>query len=289
MKQNHNRQPHRRAGRHLAVSLCLMLICAGIQAQDSIPADTMGILSTQHLNTPAVPEHFVADSVWAEAGRDYQAGRFDQALAKYRILEQSGLVSADLYYNIGNACFRNSDIKQAILYYERASRLAPRNEDIKYNLELANTYITDRIEAVDELFLVTWLRKAGNLFALTRWCRLNILFFALTLLSITVFLLSRTGPRKYISFWLGCIFFILTLCTFAGALYQYRRVTDKSEAIVFTASVTVKSSPDESGNSLFILHEGTKVRIEDTVGGWCEIRLRDGNTGWIPRTAIVVI
>ncbi|MCR5713943.1 MAG: tetratricopeptide repeat protein [Bacteroidales bacterium] len=289
MIQNHNRKMFLRNGRCLAISLCLLLACAGIRAQDSIPADTMGLLSTQHLNSPVVPEHFIADSVWAEAARDYQAGRFDQALEKYRVLERNNLISADLYYNIGNVCFRNSDIKQAILYYERASRLDPRNEDIKYNLELANTYITDRIEAVDELFLVTWLKKAGNLFALTRWCRLNILFFALTLLSVTVFLLSRIGPRKYISFWLGCIFFILTLCTFAGALYQYRRVTDQREAIVFSASVTVKSSPNESGNNLFILHEGTKVRIEDTVGDWCEIRLRDGNKGWLPRTALEII
>jgi SH3-like domain-containing protein len=66
-------------------------------------------------------------------------------------------------------------------------------------------------------------------------------------------------------------------------------VYDSHKAIISSSLVSGKSSPDNSGTDLFILHDGTKVTIEDKVGEWYEVRLSDGNKGWIPVNSLIII
>jgi tetratricopeptide (TPR) repeat protein len=222
-----------------------------------------------------------ADSTLNRAKRLYQQNEFTQAVAQYQTLVDSGWVSADLFYNLGNACFKSHDIKSAILYYERAKRLAPADEAIDVNLRLAGSLIFDKVEAVPELFVITWGKAVRDLFSVRAWAWLSIWCFILTLLLILAFLfVHRLGVKRF-SFSAGILFFLLSIAAFAFGSLQKTNVTRSDEAIVFSPSVTIKSSPDDSGNNLFILHEGIKVHIEDIVSEWCEIRIADGNKGWM--------
>ena len=272
----------------LALACSLLLTSPVLHAQDPEPgrADSTAVWNTQAINPL---DSQPADTLWNMGTRHYQNGDFESAIAAYKALEDKDLISSSLYYNMGNAYFRTNDTKQALLYYERALRLDPQNEDIRYNLALAGTYVTDRMEAMDELFLLSWLKRLGDKGTLNQWTVLSIACFTLMLLSAAIFLLVRRSGAKYASFWLGWLFLLLTAGSFGGAYYQYRKLSNNREAIVFSASVTAKSSPHESGNNLFIIHEGLKVRIEDTVDTWCEIRLPDGSKGWVKRSDLEVI
>ena len=230
-----------------------------------------------------------ADTLWQQAIRLYQANEYLAAIERYMQLMDRGLESPSLYYNTGNAFFKCNDIKNAILYNERALRLAPRDENIRHNLEMANSMITDKIEAVDELFLVTWFHALRDLLTVRQWAWTSIVSFLLMLAAALVFLLCRTGGVRQFAFTLCCIALLVSAGAFVGAFYRYRYVTNTSEAIIFAPSVTLKSSPDNNGTNLFILHEGTKVVIGDRIGEWCEVRIRDGNRGWIKRSDLEII
>jgi hypothetical protein len=92
-----------------------------------------------------------------------------------------------------------------------------------------------------------------------------------------------------IGFWLAFFFIILSLSSLAFSKRNKSLVYDSHKAIISIPVISGKSSPDKSGNDLFVLHEGTKVTIEDEVGEWTEIRLSDGNKGWVPLNTVIII
>lgn len=219
----------------------------------------------------------------------YAEGDYKGAIAEWEKLTDSGYTSYELYYNLGNANFKNGSIPGAILYYEKALLLRPFNEDVKYNLEIARSYITDSFESLPELFLVRWYKMVSLIFHSNVWAILSLISFILSLSLILVYLFSGQIGIKKISFLAGL--FMLLISVFAISLsYQNSILTRKKQnAIIFAPAVTGKSSPDESGKDLFLIHEGTKVRIEDELGDWYEVRLSDGNVGWIPGEALTKV
>ncbi|MDR2039757.1 MAG: tetratricopeptide repeat protein [Bacteroidales bacterium] len=221
------------------------------------------------------------DSILSQAGRWYQQNEFTKAIEQYQLLVNSGWSSAALYYNMGNAYFKNHDIKSAILYYERAKRLAPNDEDIDFNLQLSRSLIFDKVEAVPELFLITWGKAIRDIFTVKTWSWLSIGCFVMTLVFGLLFLFIRNYRIRQLSFSLGVFCILLCVGSYTFGYLQKSNIKRTDEAIVFTPSVTIKSSPDDSGNNLFILHEGIKVRIEEQAGEWCEVRIADGNKGWM--------
>ncbi|MDR0814156.1 MAG: tetratricopeptide repeat protein [Bacteroidales bacterium] len=229
------------------------------------------------------------DSTLNRAALLYQQNEFTEATRLYQTLVDSGWTSATLYYNMGNACFKNHDVKSAILYYERAKRLAPNDEDLDWNLQLTRSLIFDKVEAVPELFFITWGKNLRDLFSVRAWSWLSISFFIASLLMALGFLFLRKLNLKRIAFSVGVVTFLLCIGSFTFGFLQKANVERIDEAIVFVPSVTLKSSPDDSGNNLFILHEGVKVYITDRVGDWCEVRIADGNKGWMRAKDLEVI
>ena len=229
------------------------------------------------------------DSVLLRAEQYYRQNEFSKAIAEYQPLTESGIVSAELFYNLGNAYFKNHDIKSAILYYERAKRLAPNDEAIDFNLNLSRSLIFDKVEAVPELFLITWCRAIRDLMTVRAWSWWSIGSFVAMLALGLLFLFVRRMSMRRLAFGLSVFCFVLSLKAFAFGYLQKANIERTDEAIVFAPSVTIKSSPDDSGNNLFILHEGVKVRIEDQIGEWCEVRIADGNKGWIRKSEIMII
>jgi tetratricopeptide (TPR) repeat protein len=226
------------------------------------------------------------DTLFTRANDDYSKGLYDSAIERYTRIVESGYESAGVYFNLGNAYFKSNDIPSAILFYEKALKLSPNDEDTKFNLKVANTKIMDKIQPVPELFYKAWWRSLYNLFSTDRWARITIIFFIFFFVLLSFFLLSKVLQVRKIAFWTAMVFLGLFLVTLVLSSQRYREVARNREAIVFSPTVTIKSSPSETSVDLFVIHEGLKVKIIDQVGEWYEIRIANGSVGWLPVTAV---
>lgn len=231
----------------------------------------------------------IAQNHLGQANQSYLKNDFQAALDEYRKIEAAGFRSAELYYNLGNTFYKLGQIPTAILYYERARLLNPRDEDILFNLNLANQLIVDQINPIREFFLKSWVISVAALLKPDVWGMAGLLSF-LFLSAIVISLYATRGSRfrkTGITLSFIMVFFMvvsLTLGTIAN-----RTVNHRNYAIVFAPSITAKSSPDAGGTDLFVIHEGLKVKIIETVGGWVRIRLPDGNEAWVPDSSVTRI
>jgi len=226
---------------------------------------------------------------FAEGNTQYSNGDFESAIETYKGILATGVESAPLYFNLANAYYKNGELANAILNYERSLLLKPHDADIKYNLELAYSQTTDKFETVGDFFLSTWVISIRNKTTSDIWAYIGIACFILTLIFAAAFIFSKSVVLKKAGFYLGVGFLVATTVTLTFSSHQKSKLVNRNHAIVFSPSVNVKSSPDASGTEIFILHEGTKVKIISTLGQWKEIQLTDGNIGWIEEDAIAVI
>jgi tetratricopeptide (TPR) repeat protein len=229
------------------------------------------------------------DSLLHQANEHYIQADYDRAAELYQSLVDSGYHNAELYYNLGNAYFQLGKIPYAILSYERAYRQKPNDEDILFNLEFARTYTVDRIEPLPVFFLTKWYRGVRNLFTSNGWARIGIIFFGLLLSLALIFWFARRAWVKRISFAFGILVLLITTMAMIFSAQQKRNENLHNFAIIFQQVVSVKSSPNETGKDLFILHSGTKVEITKALGQWVEIRIADGNKGWLPSESLELI
>jgi tetratricopeptide (TPR) repeat protein len=219
----------------------------------------------------------------------FTSGNYKEALQAWTEIYLTGYRSADLDYNMGNAYFKLKDIPDAILFYERAYLLNPADEDINYNLQIARTLIVDRFQEIPVLFLVRWYNFVSLFLSSNTWAKISIISFILSLLLLSLYIYTSVYRQKVLGFWFAVSFFILSGSSLAFTLRNKSLVYDSHKAIITIPQVSGKSSPDTSGTDLFILHEGTKVSIDDEVGEWLEIRLSDGNKGWVPVNSLNII
>ena len=219
----------------------------------------------------------------------FTSGSYKEALQIWTDIYNTGYRSAGLNYNIGNAYFKLNNIPYAILFYERAYLLDPADENINYNLQIARTLIVDRFQEIPELFFVRWYNFVALFLTTNSWAGISISSFILCLLLFSLYIYSSRYRYKVLGFWFGVFFFILSSFSFAFTVRNKSLVYDSHKAIISNPLVSGKSSPDNSGTDLFVLHEGTKVTVEDEVGGWFEIRLSDGNKGWVPVNSLNII
>jgi tetratricopeptide (TPR) repeat protein len=220
----------------------------------------------------------LAQSTFEEANAAYADGRYADAAAQYQAMIDE-TPDAVLYYNLGNAQFKQGELAQAILNYERALRLRPNYPDAKYNLAFAQSRITDNIVEQD-FFLSAWARAIRNNLHERTWLILSISLFLLALVGILLFLLGREPWLRKTAFHIAWIALLFSLTAGLNAGSLHKRDTLRNEAIITQGVVNAKSSPDRSGTDLFTLHEGTKVTIRETLGEWCNIRVGN-NEGWI--------
>jgi len=223
-------------------------------------------------------------------GLDYfSAGNYEEALDVWTGLYKTGYRSAELNYNIGNAYFKMNNIPGAILFYERANLLKPADEDINYNLGIARTLAVDRFEEIPEIFFVRWYNFMALVLSSNTWAIISIASFMLCLLLLSLYFYSSKFRLKVLGFWFALLMLVLSLSSLAMTIRNKNLVYDSHKAIIFAPVVNGKSSPDYSGTDLFLLHEGTKVSVEDKVGEWFEVRLSDGNKGWIPSNSLEIV
>jgi hypothetical protein len=219
----------------------------------------------------------------------FSSGNYQEALNSWLDLYNTGYRSANLNYNIGNAYFKMNNIPASVLFFERAWLLKPSDENINYNLQIARTLIVDRFQEIPELFFVRWYNYISLLVAANVWAAFSLVCFILSLLLISLYIYTSRYRFKVLGFWLAMIFFLLSISFLSFSLRNKNLVYDSHRAIIISPLVSGKSSPDNSGTDLFVLHDGTKVTIEDEVGEWYEIRLSDGNKGWVPVNSLNII
>ncbi len=229
------------------------------------------------------------DSLLVVANEHYANSRYEEAAQVYQMLVDSGYQNVAIYYNLGNSFFKMNQVPHAILNYERARLLDPNDEDIEFNLEMARTFTVDRIEPLPEFFLVSWYRSVRGVFSSNAWAIISILLFAVTLVLSLFFWFSRVRSVKRLSFSIAIVALSLSMLTILFSKQEKLMLTQRNQAIIFQPVVAVKSSPGESGKDIFILHAGTKVKITKALGDWVEVRIADGNKGWVQSVAVELI
>jgi tetratricopeptide (TPR) repeat protein len=232
---------------------------------------------------------FGQESKMAEANNLYIAEQYEKAIVAYKEILSSGKESADLYYNLGNAYYKDGDYNNAILNYERAKLLSPNDEDIDFNLKMANQHVVTSIEPLPQPFLKKWKASVVNMHSADSWARISIVAFLFFLGMLGLYVFGKSTAVKKFSFIAGIVLIVFSLSAFSFASAQHKNQKIREYAIVFNPRVTVKSAPSETSTDLFLIYEGLKVQIIDNSGSWTEVRLLDGNQGWLPTSSIVVI
>jgi ABC-type multidrug transport system fused ATPase/permease subunit len=232
----------------------------------------------------------LTDTLWNNANENYSNGNYKEAAQLYeQILNEKG-ESAEIYFNLGNACFKQNLLGAAHLNYERARRLDPTNPDILHNLDFVNAMQIDKIDRIQDVFITEWLDIVMNAFTGNVWATVFFTLIILSLLLILFFAFSQTSKIRKLSFAGFCLFIILSLMSFYLGYRQRNQALNRSEAIIYSSEVVVKSTPNNSGSDLFIIHEGLKVKIIDKQGNYYRIILDDGKSqGWIPRESAEII
>ena len=224
-----------------------------------------------------------------QANQLYRNGDMKNAAIRYEQILSSGYENAALYFNLGNASFKTKNLSAAILNYERAHRLAPGDEDVAYNLRLANLRVIDKIDPIPTIFLVDWWRGFVNFFSADRWSVNAVALLWLVVLSWGILLLIRSFVLRRILFLAGTLALGISIVSFIAMTQRLRVEATEQQAIIFAQSASVKSAPDAQSTDLFVIHEGLKVDLLDTVGDWKKIRLADGKVGWLKAEEMNVI
>ena len=271
----------------------ISLIDSSMKKKQPSSASTAATLIAALLMIPAFTLTAADDrdeALWENGTSAYAEGNWEGAIEAWSAIDAEGMEAPELYYNLGNAWFKAGDYAHAILYYERALKLDPSYSDARFNLEFANEFIQDKIESVPEFFLKTWTRKAGYLLSSDSWAVLFFILLTLALAGLLLFLLSDGSSSRRLGFFGGLAAFVLAIVCLSFSISQRAGYNRADSAIITTPVSSVKSSPGaESAKDLFILHEGTKVKLMDSVGEWFNIELSDGRQGWIKSSDLEVI
>ena len=230
------------------------------------------------------------DSLWTAGVQAYTDGKFSDASAAWTSIEESGQKSAKLYYNLGNAWFKQGNYPKAILNYERALRLDPSYSDARYNLEFTSNFVQDKIEPVPEFILKSVARKVCYVMGSNAWAVIFLVLLAAALVMGLLFLLGSSVGKRRAGFYCGIVLLLFSAGALSFSIWQKSDSVKTDTAIVMSPVSSVKSSPSSgSSKDLFVIHEGTKVTILDEVGSWRNISLADGRQGWITSNELEVI
>lgn len=221
-------------------------------------------------------QSFAQDSLFIKANKEYRAENYTSAITIYDSIISNGFESSELFYNLGNCYYKKEDWANTIWHYEKSLKLNPNNKDAAYNLGIAKLKIIDQIEEIPQLFYKKWQKNLVDLLSIKVWQTLTIISIWVSLI---IYLINRLRNyrKKYLLITFNIITLILIYTTYSS--YQQNNITN--EAIIYSLSVVVNSAPTDNSNKLFTLHSGTKVEIIDRIDEWINIKITNGNSGWI--------
>lgn len=230
------------------------------------------------------------DSLWVSGVSAYGQGQWTEAQDAWEGIVAAGIQSPQLLYNLGNAYFKDGYYAKACLNYERALKLDPSYSDARYNLQFASSMTQDRIDSVPEFFLSVWFRNLCYTLGSNTWAVLGLVFLLLTLVLVLLFLLGGSATVRRLGFFSAIVTLLLTVMSVCFASWQKNDFERMDEAIVMVPVSSAASSPSkDSSKDLFVLHEGTKVKVLDEVGDWYNIEISDGRQGWMKKKDLELI
>jgi tetratricopeptide (TPR) repeat protein len=228
----------------------------------------------------------VADSLVLAGNNYYLIKDYSNAIRCYQQVVDMGFEAPALFYNLGNAYYKQDMLAEAILYYEKALLLSPADEDIQQNLSLANTRIVDKIDSIPVFFLKRWFHGLGGILSPDQWAWLSFGLFCLALVAFLLYVMSQRTAKKKLAFSAGVFLVMMSLLGIVMMQNRVHAIKDGKGAIIMETSLDVKSSPDVESVNAFVLHAGTRVVIVDSVQHWIEVKIADGSKGWVSRDAI---
>ncbi len=262
-----------------AAIFCSVVVCSAAES-----LDTARVAEVSHSFAKPKEDKISAMSLaelWDGANTAYANGNYIRAERMYSQILSRGVHSAELYYNLGNVHNKRNEIGLSLLYYYKALRLSPSDSDIRHNIEVVGAKTTDNIEQLPRLFLVEWSEWIGSRFSCGGWTLVSLLAFALALASLVFYLLSEKLKFRRVGFWFLLLFGVVFVVATRHALAARSEILNPSEAVVMSRALSVTSSPSGASTELFILHEGTKVRVLKSLDSWSEIMIADGKRGWV--------
>lgn len=219
----------------------------------------------------------------------YSEGKFREAIQQYEQIVQTRFVSEVVFYNLANAYFKDGQLGKAILYYEKAHRLAPGDREVSENLNFARTRISDKVEKPAEGFFTRQLFRWLNLLPLDVETFVALACFVLANACFTIFILGQSPMLSRLSLTASFVFFGLFLLFGSSNCLRIYRAETIVEAVVQTDKVDVLSGPSADSPTLFSIHEGLKVKVENEVREWVQISLENGWNGWIKKETVGLI
>lgn len=221
------------------------------------------------------------DTLFSKGNQQYAKGQYQDAIKSYQQILTDGYQSATVYFNLGNAYYKLDDIPSALLYFGKAHKLNPGDEDINANIRLARTKTTDKLDQVPEFFVTAWWHSFILSLSANTLGVLSVILFLAAFGVLILYIFTNSTGVKRASFFSGIILIGLGSIAIFTANRQVNYFNGHHEAIIFSSSVTAKSSPDANAKPLFVVHEGTQVNIMQTQDTWIEVELPNGNAGWI--------
>jgi len=224
-----------------------------------------------------------------QANKHFQQNEYQQAIETYLEIISNGYESWQLYYNLGNAYYKVKQVGRAIVNYERALKLNPKNEDILFNLDIANLSVVDKIVTPPQFIIIKFLSDLKSLWDIQTLTFLAIgVYLLITLLVIVKIFIRNSRFQRLINM---ILIAVMTLFLIVSIIFIIRIHENNTfqYAIVLEQKVDVLSSPDSEATELFSLHEGVKLKVEEFRDDWAKIRLADRKVGWVKRDAFEII
>lgn len=222
-----------------------------------------------------------------ETGNDlYQKGKYQEALNAYESVVNNHKQSAELFYNVGNCYYKLNKVAPAIYNYEKALVLKPNDGDVLNNLKFAQKRTIDEIKVIPKVGFGKLLRDFTGIYHYNTWGWISIGFSVLFLLSFIGYYFSQITVSKRIFFFSMFVFVIMLMISVASAIFEKSHFENEKPAIVFVEMTDVRSEPQKMASTVVVLHEGTKVYVEEAVVGWKKVQLTDGTEGWIESKSI---
>jgi len=228
----------------------------------------------------------IGQSVFDQGNEHYRKGNYEEAIQSYESIIKDGKHSCDLYFNLANSYYKINKIGPAIYYYEKALLISPNDKDMQNNLNFAKAKTIDEIKEVPKVGFEKLLQHVTGLFHFNTWSMLAIGFSVLFFLLFLGYYFSGTSLYKRVFFIGMFVIPVFIVLSVFAAWFEHHLYEQEQPAIVFAEVVEVKNEPRENASEAFILHEGTKVYILESLDNWSKIQLADESEGWIMDEAI---
>ena len=228
---------------------------------------------------------------FATAIQLYQQGKYQEALTKFEAIAQqnSGQISAELYFNIANCYYQTHQVAPAIFNYEKALLVNPDFENAKTNLEFAKKLRLDDIKEIPKVGVGKLLFDFTKMFHYNTWAWMAVGTSILFLLFFAIYYFSEKVIVKRLFFISMSVEILLIVLFIFFGFFQKSQMEKEQPAIVFTEEVELMKEPNISKKSKQTLHEGTKVFVLSTKGDWRKVQLTDDTVGWITADAIKMV